>query len=219
MKTHRLLAGVWGLVAVSLASCGGALSESMVDAAIDAGRAEASTPYAPVPEASTLVDAPASPATLLTLDGSFNTLPLHPLDGIGYITRLISEPALGAGVRSEFLAIVSERGSLCAASAVRPNETAFAITALSGDDPFQPGTFAVGLGGQPGDVNVSMTRFGPSCLPAEQYASESGTVVVTRVTADAVSGTFDVTLAGDAGTLQGSFDVPLCAQPTARCTP
>jgi hypothetical protein len=156
---------------------------------------------------------------LLTLDGSFNSLPLRPQDGVGYVTRLISGPAALAGVRTEFVAVVGDRPSLCAASVVRPNETTFAITAQSGDDPFGPGRFAVGLGGQPGGVEVSVTRFGPSCLPADQYVSESGTVVITRVTADAVLGTFEVTLAGDAGTLQGSFDVPLCAQPAARCTP
>ncbi len=207
------------LVVVLLAGCGGALSGSVGDAGIDADGTDASVPHAPGPEASPPVDALATEGALLTIDGSFNTLPLHPLDGMGYITRLISGPAARAGVKSEFVAIVGERQSLCAGSVVRPNETTFAITAQSGDDPFRAGSFAVGLGGMPGDVEVSMTLFGPSCLVAEQYASESGTVTITSVTSSGVSGTFDVTLAGDAGTLQGSFDVPLCPQPAARCTP
>jgi hypothetical protein len=219
MKTQTSQSRAWMVVAVSLAGCGGALSGSVGDAAIDADRTDASAPDAPGPEASPPVDALATEDALLTIDGSFNALPLHPLDGIGYITRLISGPGAGAGVKSAFVGIVGERQSLCAGSVVRPNETTFAITAQSGDDPFRPGTFAVGLGELPGDVEVSMTRFGPSCLVADQYAAESGSVVITRVTSSAVSGTFDVTLAGDAGTLQGSFDVPLCPQPAARCTP
>jgi hypothetical protein len=234
MKTPMFSSRVWMLVAFSSAGCGGALSGSTKDAAIDAdssnaqapdaSASDASAPPALTPDASaadafTAAEASATDGAFLTFGGTFGALPLHPLDGMGHISRLVSGPPAAAGVRSTFAAVVSDRTNLCAISLLRPNETAFAISALSGDDPFRPSTFAVGGNGVPGEVNVSVTRMGPVCTPTDQYASASGSVVITRVTSDAVAGTFDVTLPGDAGTLQGSFDVPLCGQPSARCTP
>lgn len=145
--------------------------------------------------------------------GSFDKLSLTPTDGAGIIE---SEAALGAeleaaGVKSRFRAFVEDKNSVCGLGAKRQNATVFAIDALSDSPTFAPGTYTQKQSSAPGQVDLSITKLNATCGSDQQdYGTESGTVTITSVTATVVTGTFDVTLMGGAGTLSGSFNVPLC---------
>jgi hypothetical protein len=157
---------------------------------------------------------------LLVLGGTFKALTLNAVDGIGVISTSVPPEFADAGIRSEFKAFISDKSNLCGTGVVRQNETIFAITAVSGSATFQAGTYTEMLQEVPGQVDVSITKLNAACTSNSQdYGSASGTVVITSVTASAVAGTFDVTLLGDAGTLQGSFNVPLCPSLSTSCVP
>jgi hypothetical protein len=149
---------------------------------------------------------------LLTLGGTFDKLKLTPTDGIGVIDHDISENAKAAGVKSTFRAFVSDRGNLCGLGSNRQNGTVFFIEALSDKDTIQPGEFTQHQDAVPGQVDLGITKLDGTCqLQGQDYGTESGKVTITSVTSTAVSGTFDVTLMNGAGTLTGSFNVPICA--------
>jgi hypothetical protein len=156
----------------------------------------------------------------LALGGSFHAFPLNAVDGTGFLVT----PATGnPDVKSELKAFFSDKPGLCSTGFLRQNETIFAIDAVSGSATFQPGTFTEMQQEVPGQVDVTITRLDATCgasAPAQNYGAESGSVVITSVTASAVAGTFDVTLSNDGGTLTGSFDVALCDQPFSNdCRP
>jgi len=66
----------------------------------------------------------------------------------------------------------------------------------------------------PGQVDVSVSKLNASCgSDGKDFGSATGSVTLTAVTDTGVAGTFDVALLGDAGTLQGTFNVPLCNLP------
>jgi hypothetical protein len=134
------------------------------------------------------------------------------VDGIGVIDHDVADDAKAAGVKTTFRAFVSDRGNLCGAGANRKNGTVFFIEALTDKDTLEPGEFTQHLDSVPGQVDLGISKLDASCqTQGQDYGTASGKVTITSVTATTVSGTFDVTLMGDAGTLTGSFNVPLCA--------
>jgi hypothetical protein len=118
--------------------------------------------------------------------GSFDKLALNALDGAG---------VLDAG---RFRALVEDRASICSTSARRQNSTVLTIETPSG----APGTYP--------NASVEISKLDATCANAQSYASESGTVTITSASSTVIAGTFDVTLANGAGTLKGSFNIPVC---------
>src|SRR5262249_52728382 len=100
-------------------------------------------------------------------------------------------------------------------------ETLLFIDALSGSATFEPGTYTQTQGNVPGQVDLGISRLDGTCTSTGQdYGAESGTVIITSVTATGVAGTFNITLMAGAGTLEGSFNVPLCQSlPSGNCVP
>jgi hypothetical protein len=186
---------------VALIGCGGISSSASPSAAADSGPGGAD-------------------GGGLALGGSFHAFPLNAVDGTGF---LVTPTTGNPDVKSELKAFFSDKPGLCSTGVVRQNETIFAIDAVSGTAAFQPGTFTEMQQEVPGQVDVTITRLDATCsatAPSRDYGAESGTVVITSVTASAVAGTFDVTLSNDGGTLTGSFDVPMCEQPFSNdCRP
>jgi hypothetical protein len=146
----------------------------------------------------------------LTLGGTFNALTLTMVDGTAYISG--PRPSdVDAGVRSELRVFFSDKGSLCANGVMRQGETILSIDALSADPAFAAGTYTQMQQSVPGQVDVAITKLDQSCgATGQDYGAQSGTVVITSLTASNVAGTFDVTLGGGAGTLTGSFSAPIC---------
>jgi len=199
--------------------------------AIDANAAaDAVVRDAAAPDAANAIDANAAtdaadaatgPGALFSLDGSFDALAIRPVDGFGTIVTAVPGPLAEAGVNSNFLAFVADRPALCA-GVLRQSETVVSIDALSANSTFAPDRFVVTSEVVPTAVTVEVTRFDDTCGVAGQYVAVSGSVNVTSVTSAKIAGTFDVALSGDAGTLQGSFDVPLCsadADAAQTCAP
>ena len=118
--------------------------------------------------------------------GSFDKLTLQPLDGAG---------VLDAG---RFRAFVEDRASICSTTARRQNSTVLTIVTPSS----APGT--------DDGASVKLAKLDAACQAAPEYASESGRVTITSASATVVAGTFEVTLANGAGTLAGSFNIPIC---------
>jgi hypothetical protein len=145
---------------------------------------------------------------MLSLGGSFNASALNVLDGTAFVS---SVPSQAGGINSNLSVFFSDKTSLCSTGVRRQNETVLVIGAMSGGPAFQAGTFTDTQEEAPGQAYVSVTALNGACAN-QSLGAASGTVVITSVTSSAVSGTFDVTLLGDAGTLQGSFNVPLCDQ-------
>lgn len=145
--------------------------------------------------------------------GTFNALTLNPVDGTAFITN---------GATSELIVLIADKPSLCTTGVSRQNEISFSIDAQSGTSPFPPGTYTqMGMDG-PGQVDPAMSQIGPTCLAIGQdYGAANGsTVIVKNVTSTYVSGSFDLTFENDAGTLQGTFHVPICTQaPNTTCQP
>jgi hypothetical protein len=140
-------------------------------------------------------------------------LQFHPKDGTGFINTTPSGAKASAGVKSELYVVFSDATNLCTTGIDRQGAIVFSIDLLSGDATLQPGTFT-GMEQQvPGQANIGVAQLSASCGAAGlELGSASGTVVLTSVSASAVSGTFSVSLLEDAGTLSGSFTVPVCGQ-------
>ncbi|MCL2778779.1 MAG: hypothetical protein FWD73_12325 [Polyangiaceae bacterium] len=161
--------------------------------------------------------------------GTFDALPFKPVDGMGGFTTLDKDGLpypVGSNAQSVFRAIISDRPDLCGAGSVRPNETMLTIAAYGDGLPFQPGTYDTAMSEyNSGRADVSLVTTDETCSNTSfpHYFAVSGTVVITSVTPTSVAGTFDVTLEGDLGTLQGSFNVPLCPSSvwpeTVSCVP
>lgn len=142
--------------------------------------------------------------------GTFAAFPLDAVDGTAFMT-----PArdTSAGAKSELRVLVADRPSLCTTGPLRGNETIFSIDALSADTTFRPGTFTQLQNAGPGHVDVSITKLNATCDSDNQdYGAATATVTFTTVNLTAVAGTFEVTLMGNAGTLKGTFNVPLCGE-------
>jgi hypothetical protein len=211
-----------GPAAVAAASgCSGS-SSSPPSGALDATAADTSAPDAAIRDAGApdATDAATGRDGLFAFDGSFDALAVQPIDGVGTITTSIPGPVAQAGVKSNFLAFVADRPTLCASGVLRQGETVVSIDALSANPTFVPDRFIVTSEAVPTAVTLEVTRFDEACGVAGQYVAVSGSVIVTRVTPMNVAGTFDVALSGDSGTLQGAFDVPLCSADAAQtCAP
>lgn len=145
--------------------------------------------------------------------GTFDRLTITPTDGAGSIDTEadLSDELRAAGVKSRFTAFIEDRNNVCSTGARRQDATVFAIVALSDADTFSPGTYTQKQDSVPGQVDLSVTKLNATCTSDQQdFGTESGTVTITSVTETVVTGTFEVTMLGGAGTLQGSFNVPLC---------
>ena len=203
------------------------------DQAVDGPRAEGSSDAAadsPTADSSTTDAAPDTTADAgpdATLDGgplfartggTFNGVPLAVVDATAFLTQAKS-PA--PGVKSRLVIVAEDRAALCAAGSFRQNGTFLTIDAQSGDLALQPGTFTQKFADGPGQVDVGISKLSASCgSSGKDYGATVATVVVTQVTATSVAGTFDLTFPSDAGTLQGSFNVPICGQPfDTTCKP
>lgn len=149
---------------------------------------------------------------------TFAAFTINPVDGRAFIT---DGSGSGTGVKTRLRIFVEDRGSLCAAGPVRQDATIFFIDALSGDATIKPGTFTQMNNSVPGQVDTGVSKLNGSCGAAGQdYGASAATVVLTQVTSTSVAGTFDLTFPGDAGTLSGTFNVPICGQAfNAACQP
>ncbi len=155
--------------------------------------------------------------------GSFDKLAFTPADGAAVIDTgaALSDAHKATGVKSRLRAFVLDTDTVCGKGARRPNMTVFAIDALSDQPSFVAGTYTQKLDSVPGHVDLSMTKLNATCSSDMQdYGIESGTVTIAQVTATFVEGSFDVTFMNGAGTLTGTFNVPLCASlDSSACTP
>lgn len=117
---------------------------------------------------------------------------------------------------------------LCEKGPSRQNETVFSVDALSDNAAFAPGTYTQNGADGPNAVGegvVAISKLGATCGGSgnggmDYFGVAGSTVTITSVTATTVSGTFAVTLANAAGTLQGSFSVAICGTPVSKtCMP
>lgn len=154
--------------------------------------------------------------------GSFDKLTVTPTDGAGLLQSGSALPAevAAAGVRSRFVAYVADRQNVCTGGPRRADAIVLSIDARSGAEAFAPGTYTGSATVGPGQVELAIAKLGTSCASDPEYRAESGTVTITTVRPTYVAGTFDVTLRDGAGTLSGSFNVPLCPSlDLVRCSP
>ena len=155
-----------------------------------------------------------------TLGGTFQGLSFTPVDGFAAFNQSIDPALADAGVKSELTVLVADKPGLCTTGVLRQSGTFFAFDALSGDSTLVPATFTGMQPQGPGHADVEVVRFDDACALQTEYVSASGSVTVTEVTSTDVAGTFDVTMSLDAGTLYGSFRVPLCSTPSGNtCAP
>lgn len=127
--------------------------------------------------------------------GNYDKVPIVVKDGTGAIAT------------GRFRAFLSDANNLCSAGALRQGATVLGIDTNG----TAPGTFA---------ATFQVSRNDASCNGAAAMDSGSGTVTLTTVSASFVEGTFDATMSGDAGSLTGSFNVPLCpALDATTCKP
>lgn len=221
---RKLLLGIIlvgpGLLLLGIDGCSS--SDSAPASVVPEAGTDAPTPVDAGPDVTT-VDAgpdaapiPAGDGGLLLLGGSFDALPLAVVDGTAYIADGGAAPMVASELRAYF----SDRSTLCQSGVLRDNETIFAIDAQSGSLPFAAGTYTVKQQGGPGNVDVSITKLNAACGGSQDFGAASGTVVIESATASVITGTYDVTLLNDAGTLQGFFNVPVCNRPaSATCQP
>jgi hypothetical protein len=169
--------------------------------------ADTSTPHTPSSAADDAAS-DASPPWAFMYSGSVNGLVFAPADGVAYVDK------------GELVIVLSDASSLCSEGVDRQGSMTFSIELYLGAAP-SPATFSATAGQAPGQAALNVTELGASCAPAGlDLAAESGTVTLATVSASVVAGTFSVDLAGGAGTLSGSFSVPLCgAVPSTACTP
>lgn len=116
--------------------------------------------------------------------------PFVTLNG-GSFDKLTLNALDGAGVFANgvFRAYFEDKAGICSTSARRQNSTVLTIET--------PNT-------------VKIAKLNATCGNDQEYVSESGTITIASATSTLVVGSFDVTLANGAGTLKGSFNVPIC---------
>lgn len=152
--------------------------------------------------------------------GTFKELTLNAVDAVAFIDP---GEASGPGIKTRLRIIAADRENLCTVGPVRQGATLFFIDALSGDEPFKPGTFTQMMDSVPGQVDTGMSKLSATCgptVPGQDYGASEATVIVTQLTDALVSGTFDLTFPNNRGTLQGTFEVPICGQPfNSSCQP
>lgn len=165
------------------------------------------------------------PDTLVDAGGLFvktgGTFSAVSVDGILDGTAYFVDPKTPTdGVRSRLVVIFADRTALCSTGPLRASATEISIDLLSGDKPFTAGTFTQQMKNAPGQVDFGISKLGATCNGAGQdYGASVANVVLTQV-APTVAGTFDLTFPGDAGTLQGTFNVPICGSPfDTTCKP
>jgi hypothetical protein len=140
--------------------------------------------------------------------GTFDKVALDARDGVAYLQRSTNG---SRGVKSKLTILIGNEPNMCGAPTLQKQTTFFGLQALSADGEFKPGTFTQHLDRVPGQVDVFAGTIGEACKgDGPQWGAETATVTITSVTATAVSGTFEVTFTGNAGTLQGTFSVPVC---------
>ncbi len=124
--------------------------------------------------------------------------------------------------RSDLTCALGAPASGPAAHLPYANLESLQIVAVNGTGDVAPGTYD--LGGLNGfgqlpvgtAVYASLGSTSPTCAPGQFFEASGGTVTLTEVSATHVTGSFDVTFApagslqGSAGTLTGSFDIPIC---------
>jgi hypothetical protein len=148
----------------------------------------------------------------------FNRFGTDFVDAIAFIEEPKSPVA---GVKARLLIIAADHPALCATGAVHQNSIILSIDAQSGDSPPKPGTFTQTMDDGPGQVDVGLTQLSATCgSSGTAYGAEIANVVVSEITVTSVKGTFAVTFPGAVGTLQGSFNAPICAKKfDATCNP
>jgi hypothetical protein len=232
-----------GIALLLAAGCGGTSAGAIPDAGVgpaqsggSGGGATTSPTSLPdasdtfFPEASTgqgsangtgvPADAAAAPWAF-SYAGSVMGLQFHPKDGTGFVNTTPSGAKASAGVKTELYVVFSDATNLCATGINHQGAAVFSLDLLSGDATPQPGTFTATQQQAPGQANIRVAQLSASCgAEGLELGSASGTVVLTSVSASVVSGTFSVDLLQDAGTLSGSFSVPVCGQaPNTSCQP
>ena len=97
---------------------------------------------------------------------------------------------------------------------VPANATILSLSVTKPGNAIAPGTYTLGSNGLSNTfVGAEYTQYGASCATSHDELGATGTITLTTVSASAVQGTFDVTMAnGDH--LTGSFDAPVCSLPT-----
>lgn len=206
---------VASLPLVAIVGCKEDTGPSPIGAAADDAASEGATPDGPARDGTTAGDAgpdapPADAGGLFERTGG--TFTAVGVNGIIDGTAFFSDSKGDPGVQSRLVVVLSDRTGLCSASVLHENATVISIDMLSGDKPFKPGTFTQHMKSVPGQVDVGVSKLGPTCKGAGQdYGASIANVVVTQVT-PTVAGTFDMTFPGDAGTMQGTFNVPICGQ-------
>lgn len=127
--------------------------------------------------------------------GNYDAIAIAAKDGTGTLET------------GRFRAFISDANSVCANGARRQGATVLGIDTTG----TAPGTFP---------ATFQIARNDSACNGTAATNTGSGTVTITSVSTTVVEGTFDATLDADAGTLTGSFNVPLCpALDVTTCKP
>jgi hypothetical protein len=97
---------------------------------------------------------------------------------------------------------------------------------ILGEEPSAPGTYD--LAPTPGEprsfvVSAELTRADENCSNVPRGEAVRGEVTLASVGASRITGSYRLEFADEAGTLEGSFDAPVCPAPsepsTVECNP